>query len=356
MKNILLLLIIVTFNGLAQQAEPLFFREKIHDFGQLSDMDGSANYEFTFVNNAGRPVKILSVQASCGCTTPDWSKEPVAPGKSGYVKVSFDPVGKPGYFNKTLTITTDLGGSATVLQIKGQVINVMKKIENGFTVPSGNLLLKVNSFNLGRIFINKEPAFSEFEIYNQGDSAIQFLETLAPFYLRVEAPTVIPPKQKVKVKIAYDAASKNQYGFVSDNVEFITNDSESPRKSFSVYGTIEEYFPALIGDDIAKAPALSLDFTTIDLGRTNTSNPLSANIKLKNTGKKELEIRALQSNCTCLNIPNKKITIKGNEEVTLPVTFQSQGRKGTHQKAITIYSNDPRNPVQRITFTAYIED
>jgi hypothetical protein len=356
MKNSLFFLFLVTVSLSAQQAEPLLFREKIHDFGQLSEKDGNANYEFTFVNNAGRPVKILSVQASCGCTTPDWSKEPVAQGKSGYVKVSFDPIGKPGFFNKTLTITTDLGGNPIVLQIKGQVINTMKKIESAFNVTNGKLRLKVSSFNLGRIFINKEPAFSEFEIYNQSDSAIQLMETLAPFYLKVEAPTSIPPKEKIKVRIAYDAASKNQYGFVSDNIEFITNDGELPRKSFSVYGTIEEYFPAMTSDDLIKAPALSLEYTSIDLGRTNSTNTLSAAIKLKNTGKKELEIRALQSNCTCLSVANKKITIKGGEEVSVPVTFQSQGRKGTHQKAITIYLNDPRNPVQRITFTAYIED
>jgi hypothetical protein len=357
MRVLVFFLILLAFTtGNSQQAEPLIFKEKIHDFGELRETSGNANHEFTFQNNAGRPVRILSVQASCGCTTPDWSKEPVLQGKSGFVKVSFDPRGKPGYFNKTLTVTTDLDGSAIVLQIKGQVLTNLKKAETSYTVQSGHLRLKTTSFNLGRIFINKDPSLSEFEIYNEGDQAIRFLETAAPFYLQVEAPATLQPGEKSKVRIAYNATSKNQYGFVSDNIEFLTDDDELPRKSFSVYATIEEYFPILSSQELAKAPVLSLEYTTVDLGRTRSDNPLSANVKLKNTGKKELQIRTIQSNCTCLNIQNKKTTIKSNEEIELSVTFTSQGRKGTHQKAITIYSNDPRNPVQRITFTAYIED
>jgi hypothetical protein len=159
MRVLLFFLILFAFTkGYSQQAEPLIFKEKIHDFGELQETEGNAHYEFTFQNNAGRPVKILSVQASCGCTTPDWSKEPVLRGKSGFVKVTFDPRGKPGYFNKTLTVTTDLEAGPIVLQIKGQVVSISRKTETGYTAQNGNLRLKTASFNLGRIFINKEPS------------------------------------------------------------------------------------------------------------------------------------------------------------------------------------------------------
>ncbi len=84
-------------------------------------MAGPAIHEFTFINNSSRAIKILKVQASCGCTTPDWSKDPIAPGKSGFIQASFNPVGRPGYFNKSLTVTTDFDSNPIILQIKGQV-------------------------------------------------------------------------------------------------------------------------------------------------------------------------------------------------------------------------------------------
>ena len=86
-----LVFLILGNQGFAQLAEPLFFKEKIHDFGEIIEADGAVEFEFTFTNSSVRPVKILSVQASCGCTTPGWSAEPVAVGKTGFIKASFDP-------------------------------------------------------------------------------------------------------------------------------------------------------------------------------------------------------------------------------------------------------------------------
>src|SRR5258708_3869619 len=89
-----------TLRASGQQVDQLLFREKIYDFGNIEEAKGPADHEFIFTNNSGRPVKILSVHASCGCTTPGWSQSPVPQGKTGFVKASFDPKGRPGYFNK----------------------------------------------------------------------------------------------------------------------------------------------------------------------------------------------------------------------------------------------------------------
>src|SRR5262245_39885730 len=71
------LIVLLTASCLfAQQAEPLLFNEKIHDFGTIREDAGPADFEFTFTNNSGLAVTVVSVQASCGCTTPGWTKEP----------------------------------------------------------------------------------------------------------------------------------------------------------------------------------------------------------------------------------------------------------------------------------------
>src|SRR5258706_8475681 len=129
MRYILFILIMLPFSAAAQQVEPVLFPEMSFDFGEITEEGGPADHEFTFINRTGRKVKILSVQASCGCTTPGWTKEPVAPGANGFVKASFDPKGRPGYFSKSLTVTTDFDGNSILLQIKGQVVN--KKADVG---------------------------------------------------------------------------------------------------------------------------------------------------------------------------------------------------------------------------------
>ena len=79
------------------------FNETNHDFGNITD-GTQATFTFEFVNTGNAPLLLESVQASCGCTTPEWSKEPVAPGKKGKVTATFNSSGRPGTFTKTITV------------------------------------------------------------------------------------------------------------------------------------------------------------------------------------------------------------------------------------------------------------
>ena len=71
--------------------------------------------------------------------------------------------------------------------------------------------------------------------------------------------------------------------------------------------------------------------------------------------KKELQLRSIQPNCSCVTAEASKTSLKPGESGTIRITFNPQERSGTQNKAISFYSNDPKNPVQRLTFTAYIQ-
>src|SRR5580765_4957390 len=152
MRLLTAIFIMAHFCAVAQQAEPVLFNEKSYDFGEITEEGGKAVHDFMFTNNTGQVIKILSVQASCGCTTPGWTKEPVLPGNKAFVKASFDPKGRPGYFNKSLTVTTDFDGNQISLQIRGQVVS--KKTNVGiadYPAENGSLRFKFISFPLGKI-------------------------------------------------------------------------------------------------------------------------------------------------------------------------------------------------------------
>ena len=106
----------------AQQADTtVVFNKSVHDFGAIVKSDGTKTYLFEFTNKGRHPVTIQNVTSSCGCTTPDWSKEPVAPGAKGFVKVSFAPSGT-GAFEKTVTVNIAGGNPGVfVLHIRGNV-------------------------------------------------------------------------------------------------------------------------------------------------------------------------------------------------------------------------------------------
>lgn len=344
--------------ALGQLAKPVQFREETYDFGMITEEGGPVLHEFLFTNNSGRPVKILTVQASCGCTTPSWSKETVAPGKTGFIQASYNPKGRPGYFNKSLTVTTDLDPTPIILQIKGQVqVPGSASAGTEFQVANGGWKFKTGSFNLGKVFLDDEHAMRDFPFINASQKAISYSgKYLAPPHIAIEVtPKTIQPGERGHVKIIYNGKLKGTYGFQSDNVEIQTDDELNPNKTFSVYATMEDNFKDLKAEDLAKAPQLRLQATSFDMGRIKPNQTAVQEVSFSNTGKKELDIKALQANCSCISASASRNVLKPGESTTFRVEFNPGERKGNTTKAVTLYSNDPQNPVQRVTFTAYVE-
>jgi len=94
----------------------------MHDFGTIKKDGGSVNTIFTVTNNTKIPILISGVRTSCGCTAPDWTKEPVEPGKTGKVTATYTPTGV-GPFEKSVTIIVSEGDKTQtiVVKIKGTV-------------------------------------------------------------------------------------------------------------------------------------------------------------------------------------------------------------------------------------------
>lgn len=101
----------------AQDPSAMKFTAEVHDFGNIPQ-GKPAEYEFVFKNTGKEPIIIQRVQATCGCTTPSYSKDPVLPGKTGAIKASYNAAAAAP-FNKTVTVFSNIG--TKVLTIKGTV-------------------------------------------------------------------------------------------------------------------------------------------------------------------------------------------------------------------------------------------
>jgi hypothetical protein len=123
-------------NAVVQTPELMHFDQPVHDFGHLKE-GPAAEHEFTFINKGKEPIIISNVSASCGCTTPSYSKDPVLPGKKGSVKVAYSTQGRVGPFTKTITINSNVG--TKVITIKGEV----DKAPTG-SVPENNSIMRNN--------------------------------------------------------------------------------------------------------------------------------------------------------------------------------------------------------------------
>lgn len=96
------------------------FEELSYAWGSVNEGD-KMKHTFKFKNTGSNDLIISDAHGSCGCTVPEWPKEPIKPGKSGEIKVIFDSKGKPGDQQKTVTLTANTDPANTILTIKGAV-------------------------------------------------------------------------------------------------------------------------------------------------------------------------------------------------------------------------------------------
>ncbi len=90
------------------QNAPVFSADKLEvDFGNVDGKSGDNSRNFVFKNTGKAPLLITQATGSCGCTVPEWPKEPIAPGKTGVIKITYDIANRPGKIDKMVTITTN---------------------------------------------------------------------------------------------------------------------------------------------------------------------------------------------------------------------------------------------------------
>ena len=127
MKKFILTLAVALFGFAAQaQEQPtegakIQFAEKVINYGKI-EKGANGTRVFKFKNEGTEPLVLNSVRASCGCTTPKWTRGPIAPGAEGNITVKYD-TNRMGNFHKTVTVNSNATNKTVVLTIKGQVMN-----------------------------------------------------------------------------------------------------------------------------------------------------------------------------------------------------------------------------------------
>jgi hypothetical protein len=121
MKKTILMMLFVCSAFLAMaQTSPVKFEEAKHDFGKVT-LNKPASTSFEFTNTTSKPVIIEMAQASCGCTTPEYPKKPILPGKKAAIKVTYNAAAA-GHFTKSVTVKFADVQQPVILSITGEVV------------------------------------------------------------------------------------------------------------------------------------------------------------------------------------------------------------------------------------------
>ncbi|MBP7506759.1 MAG: DUF1573 domain-containing protein [Prolixibacteraceae bacterium] len=343
-------LIFIFFLGafLFANAQPkITFKKTDHEFGNIKEEKGIATAVFDFKNTGNQPLIVNNVKASCGCTTPEWDKEPIAPGKSGTIKVAYNPQNRPGAFMKSINVYSNTDPSVTNLTIKGNVEPRELTVEEKFPRVMGGLRFKSNYISLGTVF-NDQTKSDSVEYYNSSDKPVKVGIYRSPSHVVIRfVPETVKPGEYGKMYIKYDASQRNAYGYVSDRIYLNVDDKNDNEYSVGISLSISEDFSKLTEEQKANAPVAVVENNVYDFGVLVEGDVAEYSYKIKNTGKSDLLIRNVKASCGCTAVKHSNL-VKPGETTDINVKFNSRGKKGRQNKSVTVITNDPNNST--ITF------
>lgn len=349
MKGIFSVIFLFSFFSVFSQAV-IQFDERVHDFGSIKEVDGPVAYHFEFVNAGTSPVLIKNVESSCGCTSPEWTKQPVLPGKRGFVKATFDPKDRPGYFDKTITVYSNSRTAVVELKIKGTVEGKTRTILDDYPYElASGLRLPLEDISFMKIHKGLSKQIQMGVLNNAGKPvSVSFVALPAHLQMSIE-PGQIPNKGQSVIRASYHTALHGDYGLNREQVTMLV-DGKKYVLPVSVY--IEEDFAEV---NTATAPAVEVDKKYYNFGQTASAQSATFTYQLKNTGKSPLKIRRIYSNDERVVATAAKSELQPGETAAVVVKTVAGADKGKVTAMVSVITNSPATPDLKLRFYGEIQ-
>ncbi len=342
------------------QQPVITFEKTEHDFGKINEADGRVSVVFNFKNEGMAPLVLSNVRASCGCTTPTWTKEPVEPGQTGTITVTYNPNGRPGRFQKTVTITSNASEPTKKVYIKGEVIPKQAKPVNQYKIAVGALNMKSKVLDLGTI-TKGDNKTGELEYTNQTkeDHKVELATNAQTNELLVYQTTLenVKPNEVGKFVFAANTNKSKLYGPVEVNAYVVIDGKKeiSDTYKLTIKANIVEDFSQLTLEQKQNAPILEAE-SDVNAGKLTAGKVHKFSFPIKNSGVNPLEIRRVYCDDAQLTAKATKATVKSGKKGAISVDINAKNLKpGSYGREVVVITNDYLNPIRRIKLRFDIE-
>jgi len=331
-----------------------------YNFGTFNEDTGKATCEFKVVNTGNEPLVITGVRVQCGCTSPRYSADPVAPGDTASVTVNYDPTGRPGRFSKKIYVDTNTDPRRATLVISGTVIAARKTVASRYPVNAGSMSLSEGGLLFGDV---KNTAMKNAYIMaynNTADTLHPALEGSRPWLHTIISPDIVPPGEQMIISATIYGSQCDRWGLQTDSLTLYPSGKLNPGKTINVAYTLVEDFSKLSDKQLASAPTLALsteliDFKTVD---SASESAYEAEFEITNRGKSPLLIRRLDCPDPAVSIAMPKpLKIKKGKSVKVKVSIDPTKLIGMEvlNSRITLITNDPAKPITIMRAVAEIK-
>ncbi len=353
------ILLIVTLLAVSAQKLPeqtiLRFDDNVHDFGHILEQNGRVSHTFHFENCNDKPVVILAVETSCGCTAAEFSKRPIMSGERSTITLTFDPTGRPGTFSKQADIYDSHHRLIASITIMGDVEPRPLTIEEAYPFEMGAGVRFSGTFLPFGYISHGERKQSYIECINTSasDVTLEITTTASSGFLSINAPKSIAAGGKSRIELTYFAAQgSGVFCSAEDIAEVYIAGKKGQFTITSNAIVVERYSP----NDKFPAPQAQLNKNIANFGTLKRDgNPRRHELIIINLGGEPLRIEGVEAPSTISLSIGRGSVINAGEEVSFEIEFDpSQCDYGYYTERVRIFVNDPVRPMRQIRISASV--
>ena len=306
---------------------------------------------FTLRNTGTEPLRVTEVIPSCGCTSVEWTQEPIAPGGEGVIKAVYDAK-LLGVFQKDLEVYTNASEEPFYLHMQGRVVSKLSDYSGSFPVDLGAVRLNINNVEFDNVNRGDKPV-AELQIVNMGRKSYKpYLMHLPPYLSAQYFPETLSGGRIGRILLTLDSEKMPGMGLVQTSVYLArqVGDKVSDENEITVSSVLLPDFSSLSATERGQAPQMKLSSDTLEVGEMGKKHKKTVTVQITNTGKRTLEVRALQVFNKALTVTLSDRNIEPGRTAKLKVTVHAQYLNQVKSAPrVLLITNDPARSKEIIT-------
>jgi len=356
------LVMILSFNltGYAQEkiGNGLEMDKIVHNFGDILLDSGPVSCEFTVKNTGDKPAVIYNVISSCGCTDVKWTREPLMPGKTGKISVTYSNDEGAYPFDKNLTVYFSDVKKPVILKVRGVSITRKMPLSDLYPVHYGPLGLKDSEFKCGNLEQGGQKSDAVM-VANISDTPItvRFEDVSEHLSIKV-SPNPIPAQSTAEMSFTVTADrkiwGKNYYHAVPVIGGKRYRNAEG-KHDLSVWAFTKENFSSLTDEQKAKGARPMFEASTYSFGKIKKGETVHAEFMFKNEGQSDFCVYKVNADACCWSHSDIPVAAPG-KSVTFRVHVDTaQMPVGETLTIVTLTTNSPLRPIVNLFIAGWIE-
>lgn len=346
-----------------KEADVIRFDKKVHDFGDVLIAEGPVSCIFTFTNIGTQPIVVQNVISSCGCTTPEWTREPVRPGATGTIQATFSNDQGPFPFDKTLTVYVGVGSTSlerpVLLRLRGVSHEQKKDLDELFTVKIGPLGLRKVETSIG--YVDQGVVKSDqMQVANLSRKDLD-VEPVAvtPGLTVTVTPNPIPARSMARLTYAVNPAEMGgtAWGRRNFTASFRLNGKDYADK-LTISSVIKDNFDSLTREQVADAGVPVIERSYFEFGQVKKGAAVTATYTVKNKGKSPLVIHHIDGQAGASTVQTQlPLTVKPGGKAELKVKYDTSAVEYTGEviEVLTVITNAPSKPIFNLFITGNVK-